>query len=538
MKKKPKATRLLVLSLLMVLLLVACEAEERSPANEEVAPTSQDSSPPVEPTATRVPSTAELTTPETVVHTPDPDLIGATWGWEARDPNGSDADSIDVPNPEHYSLSFNEDGTFDAVMDCNNGQGSYLSGAGGEFTMGLGPTTMVECPPGSLADAMGAMFGSVESYRLEENGDLLVFSWTDGGPLDYLRRLDRREVALPDAEEGAGTTTGVVTAPAGIYLRTGPGTNYPYVGVAAEGDRGEVIGISEDGSWWLVSAPDLQRGQVWVSAQYLDVLNGRNVPVVSAHALELDLESVPWEWVSTSDAVQGPVAVADPSRYLLRLNGDGRANITADCNQVQATYTLDGSRLTIIPGPSTRAMCPADSQASAFLQQLGAVAGWLIQGGNLYLDLMADGGTMRFVPQGAPVPAPQPAAGEAEANTLYLVSFGPQGSPEPLIAGTAIVASWADDWVSGFAGCNNYSGTVTPSNGYFDISDVVSTRKTCPEPAGVMEQEAAYLAALETVNGYEWRSEAINGVEVVTEGQLFYALPGGSKGVMNFTADR
>ncbi len=152
------------------------------------------------------------------------------------------------------------------------------------------------------------------------------------------------------------------------------------------------------------------------------------------------------------------------------------------------------------------------------------------------MDMPADSGTMRFVPQGAPIPVPDPPAGEAEGSTFYLESFGPVSAPQPVIAGTSITASFAGDTISGFAGCNNYSGMMTPVDDHFTISGIATTFMFCEEPAGVMEQEQAYLLGLTTVGGYKWEETLVGSSTLVTQGQLFYMLPDGSAGVMNFVS--
>lgn len=517
----------LLLVLLLALVLAACSGSD--PTATPVPPTAV---PAVEPTAA-----SEISpTPESVTFAPDPALIDKTWAWEVRDPNGNEIDAHSVPNPEHYTLTFHEDGTFTARLDCNSANGSYVTSPPDSIRMEAGPMTMAACPPGSLADQMAETFAQAQNYRLEENGSVLVLAWANGGPLDSYRLLDVLDVDLSVPAGGTNPATGKVTAPDGVFLRTGPGTNYPYVGAAPFGETGEIIGVSEDGQWWLASTPELPGGQVWVAAEFVEAQNTENVPVVTGSTAELALTGIPWEWVSTTDPVQGLVTVGDPSRYLILFNDDNTAYIKADCNNVQATYTLAGSSLTISPGAATTAACPADSQGTLFLQQLSSVAIFTVRGGNLYLDLKVDGGTMRFVPQGAPVPAPQPPAAEAEANTLYLVSFGPQNAPQPVIPGTVVFVVWADDQVAGYGGCNFFSGTVTPVNTYFTIGGILATQKDCPAPAGVMEQEQAFIAGLQRLTGYQWQSEIINGNEVVTQGMLSYTLPDGSAGVMNFTA--
>ncbi|MCL4264457.1 MAG: META domain-containing protein [Anaerolineae bacterium] len=463
-------------------------------------------------------------------HTPDPALIDQTWAWERRDPNGNDIPAITISNPENYTLFFNEDGTFNVKADCNVGGGSYATTPPDSIFMEAGVMTMAFCGETSNDQAMLQMFGPAQNYSFEEDGEVLVFSWVAGGPVDYYRLVPT--VELPAPAEGAAT--GTVTAPDGIFLRTGPGTNYPYVGAAPVDTTGEIIGVSEDGQWWLANAPNLPGGQVWASAQFVEAANTDSVPVVAAPPVELALTGTPWEWVSTTDAEVGEVFVNDPTRYVIRFNEDGSANIQADCNTVLASYTTDGSSISIMPGPSTLVACPEDSQADQFIAQLSNAAIYFVQNGNLYLDLPFDSGTMRFVPQGTPPPTPDAPAAEAEGRTFYLASFGPADAPQPIIEGAQITAHFANDTVSGNAGCNNYSGTLVAVDDYFQVTGILTTLMLCAED--VMAQEQAYLAGLGTLTGYRWEQTLVGASTLVTEGQLFYTLPDGSAGVMNFVA--
>jgi heat shock protein HslJ len=68
--------------------------------------------------------------------------------------------------------------------------------------------------------------------------------------------------------------------------------------------------------------------------------------------------------------------------------------------------------------------------------------------------------------------------------------------------GTTITAVFgADGKLSGNAGCNDYNAGYSTSGKSITIGPVASTRKMCGE-AGVMDQEAAYLAALPTAATY------------------------------------
>jgi heat shock protein HslJ len=545
------------LTIILALLLVACDSSQETPT--EVPPTeapstetteveapATDTSEAATETGTDDATTEEASTGDSaesasyldsLEHTVDPNLVNKLWAWERRDPNGNDIPEIKVPNPENYTLYFNEDATFLAEVDCNNVQGRYATSRADSpnpsIFMEAGPTTMAFCGEESLDQQMMQIFGgAVQNYEILGNGTVLEMVWVAGGPIDYYRYVG--DIDLPEPTEGAAI--GTVTAPDGVFLRTGPGTNYPYVGAAAFGDSGEIIGVSEDGQWWLAAAPNQPGGQVWVSAEFVEVTDAENVPVINAPSPEPTLTNIPWEWVSTTNPATGTEYVGDPTRYIILFNEDDTASIQADCNQVSAGYAAVNSSINITLGASTRVACAPDSQADQFLSQLAAAAIYFIDGGNLYLDLPADSGTMRFVPQGTPPPNPNPPAGDGDSKTFYVTAFGATGTEQPVLAGTQITASFSDTSVTGTAGCNNYSGTLTPVDNYFTISNVITTRMFCGEPAGVMEQEQSYLLALESVNGYQWDEQSV-GNTLVTTGQLTYTLADGTLGVINLTTN-
>lgn len=72
-----------------------------------------------------------------------------------------------------------------------------------------------------------------------------------------------------------------------INVRSGPGTAYESYGVLSTGTTGSVIGVSQDGSWWVVAistsiAPD---GMGWVNGAYVTTANTEGVPVVETPPL-------------------------------------------------------------------------------------------------------------------------------------------------------------------------------------------------------------------------------------------------------------
>jgi len=111
-----------------------------------------------------------------------------------------------------------------------------------------------------------------------------------------------------------------------------------------------------------------------------------------------ELTAVPVQWRSFTDPTQ-QFDIANPQNYTIAFNPDGTVNIKADCNNARGTYTADDSgSLTIEIGPMTKAMCPPNSRSDEFVQKLGFVRNFFMENGFVYLDMMADGGTLKLAP--------------------------------------------------------------------------------------------------------------------------------------------
>jgi heat shock protein HslJ len=81
------------------------------------------------------------------------------------------------------------------------------------------------------------------------------------------------------------------------------------------------------------------------------------------------------------------------------------------------------------------------------------------------------------------------------------------------IQGTRITLNFDNGFVGGFGGCNNYRSLITGTDvdlyrytttpdGELDIPAFFITEKDCPTPPGVMQQEQAYVQALQAVTAF------------------------------------
>ena len=104
-----------------------------------------------------------------------------------------------------------------------------------------------------------------------------------------------------------------------------------------------------------------------------------------------------WEWQEYQDNGEGNnITVDHPENYTITFMDDDTASIKADCNMVGATYTQEGSSLSIMMGPSTMAFCGEESLDAQYLEMLGNVATFVMDGHDLVLNLKADAGNMIF----------------------------------------------------------------------------------------------------------------------------------------------
>lgn len=100
------------------------------------------------------------------------------------------------------------------------------------------------------------------------------------------------EVPSPPPSQGG---TGIAIEP--INVRSGPGSQYPSYGVVPIGTEGQIIGVSEDGNWWVVAISTTidPSGQGWVSAAYVLASGVEGVPVVPTPELPPITELPPAE---------------------------------------------------------------------------------------------------------------------------------------------------------------------------------------------------------------------------------------------------
>lgn len=213
------------------------------------------------------------------------------------------------------------------------------------------------------------------------------------------------------------------------------------------------------------------------------------------------IEGVNWQVVSYRNAAGEQATPAVDATITLQ---EGQITGNAGCNNFVASYTNDGEQLTISESASTLMACPDDAMAQeqAFLGNLSQAASFAVADDSLsFYD--ANGDLLIAL-------APQTAA--SLTGVLWQATNYNNGNEAVVnvLSDTVITALFDDNgFVSGTAGCNNYVTGYTVDGSNISFEPAALTMMACVEPEGVMEQEAAFLAALESAATFSIQGEIL-----------------------------
>ena len=168
------------------------------------------------------------------------------------------------------------------------------------------------------------------------------------------------------------------------------------------------------------------------------------------------------------------------------------------CNSFGGSYEVDGDRLTFGALRATQIGCPEPVAAAErrFFAALEGVERGRLEDGSLVLE-GRDESTLHF----------RAASPQGSWRATSLLQGDAVATPA---AGTKITAAFeADGSLHGSAGCNRYQARFSTAGGEISIDEVGATKKHCTAPAGVMEQEAAYLSALAGAKAYRLEAHGL-----------------------------
>ena len=93
--------------------------------------------------------------------------------WELTAFAQAEADPVEVPEPERYTVQFLPDGLLAIQADCNSGGATYTAEDG---TLQISPirTTLIGCPPDSQADPFLILLAAATTFAFDDDGMLLL----------------------------------------------------------------------------------------------------------------------------------------------------------------------------------------------------------------------------------------------------------------------------------------------------------------------------------------------------------------------------
>jgi heat shock protein HslJ len=200
-------------------------------------------------------------------------------------------------------------------------------------------------------------------------------------------------------------------------------------------------------------------------------------------------------WVVTSIDGQSTVPASPPT---IAFGADGMLSGTGGCNQYTGPYEIDGGSIRIGDLASTLMLCEgqAGAQQTAFMAALGGATSWRIDAAGA-LELTGAGRILAEPAAQAPTPEVSTGAGELPGTSWDLAEMGGTGDFARIVP---TIEFGSDGRVSGFAGCNTFSGTFATDGSTLTLGPLATTRMACERPASAVE--ATYLEALSGVTSW------------------------------------
>ena len=399
-------------------------------------------------------------------------LVEKTWLWIEGPSQPGSSEIVQLDDPTLYQVSYGPEGTVHVSADCNVANFPYeinQTGMYGGMLVQPGPVTLAECGPESFSDSFINSIQAAQDYRVQAGGNSLQLVLPAGGGVLTLVNLASYEARLDPPEPESGEPTATATSAVGANVRTGPGTQYPIIGVAPMGASGRVVGTSPDGGWWAIYIPGAPNNQGWVSNSVVQVENVENVPVIPAPpppaATPAPTPTVPPASDLNFTASRTTINAGESSSLSWSVEGVTAVYMfPVGANYQNYPTTGQGSK-DVKPGITTTYVLlvfnPDGSQSSSSIE-IGVVNG-------------------------------------ITANRWVLQSYSsPETGYRTPIPGTTVTARFeAGGSLSGNGGCNDFGGAFTAFDQTLRVSSVGVGGALCNQPEGVDQQEATYLSLLQ-----------------------------------------
>ena len=223
-----------------------------------------------------------------------------------------------------------------------------------------------------------------------------------------------------------------------------------------------------------------------------------------------------WRWklddYATSDGAMVDVLPGTEINIEFQVDEFGGS---AGCNSYFGGYETADNSISIGPVGMTEMYCGAPGvmdQENAYLAALGSATSYQIIDNQLEMT-DADGMTVLHYSVMEPT---------SLTGTLWQLTHynNGRGGFTTVLHDSETTAEFSDDGqMTGLAGCNNYFGGYQVDGDSISIGPLASTQMMCAEPEGIMEQESAYLAAVQRaatfeVNGTQMEMKDVEGARI------------------------
>jgi heat shock protein HslJ len=248
------------------------------------------------------------------------------------------------------------------------------------------------------------------------------------------------------------------------------------------------------------------------AASYLASNENTNLTLLDTQGKELAtftrlqpviLEGTNWMVTSYNNGNGAVISVLPNTTLTASFRADGSLLGFTGCNLYTNSFNTDGFQISINLVDQTHYQCPEalQLQEALFLSAYGMGGLYKVLGNDM--EFRGSDGTLAMTFQ---------QLGELSlvGPTWVLQSYNDQAAFVVPMEKTQIDLNFMEDGsVSGSSGCNQYSGSYQAGDISLSIGPLAATQKACSDPEGIMEQEAKYLAALESVASYEINVNAL-----------------------------
>lgn len=185
---------------------------------------------------------------------------------------------------------------------------------------------------------------------------------------------------------------------------------------------------------------------------------------------------------------------------------DGQVAGSSGCNNYSAAYVVDGDTITfnMSPAAMTLMACPQPimNQETAYMTALETAVTYAIDADELSL----------FDAESNPIVIYEAVSQDLADSAWEVISYnnGKEAVVSVILDTTIDLNFDNNGQLFGFAGCNHYAAPYAAADGSFSLGQSIKTDVVCSDPAGIMEQEDQYLAALATAATYTIDGDTMN----------------------------